>query len=384
MSREEVQNLLAGYATGTLSESERRALFEAALDDQELFDRLAKEEALREVLDDPAARQQLIAALGPARQTFGDRVWGWLRQPAVLAAAGAVAVLLIGAGIMLRQSMNPKREAIVAQVLPPSAPAGAPLAAPPMEAKKAAPVERKSKRLTGGGAGGNARPSPPAPQTPPPAALPATRGLDFANGAPQGSAAAPQPSPPPPPEQVTVAAAQQPIREAKALKRAAASPDLPYVLLLKKPGGVYAPAHTGATLHTGDAVRVRVTPDQDGYLYLFRRTGPSASGKVLAASQRVEKGQSYELPSEGGLQAQGTAQLQLMLVLTPDEQTALAANSDASLDSLASIPGAHAVSIEVPSLPGCEGCLSRPSALGSSLHATPAKPPATAAPPKQP
>ena len=73
MSREEIQKLLGGYATDTLSEAERRALFEAALEDQELFDALAKEDALRDVLRDPSARQQLIAALGPARAaSFGS------------------------------------------------------------------------------------------------------------------------------------------------------------------------------------------------------------------------------------------------------------------------------------------------------------------------
>src|ERR1017187_9537418 len=50
MSREEIQKLLGGYATDTLSEAERRALFEAAIEDQELFDALAKEQALRDVL----------------------------------------------------------------------------------------------------------------------------------------------------------------------------------------------------------------------------------------------------------------------------------------------------------------------------------------------
>ncbi|HVN02822.1 MAG TPA: hypothetical protein VMT86_00315, partial [Bryobacteraceae bacterium] len=63
MSRDQIQKLLGGYATGTLNEAERRELFEAALEDQELFDALAKEQALHEVLREPDARRQLIAAL---------------------------------------------------------------------------------------------------------------------------------------------------------------------------------------------------------------------------------------------------------------------------------------------------------------------------------
>ena len=73
MSPKEIQKLLGGYATDTLSAAERSALFAAALEDQELFDALAKEHALREVLEDPASRQQLIAALGPSRDTLAAR-----------------------------------------------------------------------------------------------------------------------------------------------------------------------------------------------------------------------------------------------------------------------------------------------------------------------
>ena len=96
MSREEIQKLLGGYATDTLSAAERSALFEAALEDQELFDALAKEQALRDVLQDVSAREQLIAALGPAREPFARRAWRWLPQPAALAMAGGMLAVLIG------------------------------------------------------------------------------------------------------------------------------------------------------------------------------------------------------------------------------------------------------------------------------------------------
>ena len=44
MKPTEAAKLLGGYATGTLSEAERQALFAAALDRQELFDALMDEE----------------------------------------------------------------------------------------------------------------------------------------------------------------------------------------------------------------------------------------------------------------------------------------------------------------------------------------------------
>jgi len=46
----DLEKLLGGYATSTLTEQERKALFEAALDDQQLFNALADEEALKELL----------------------------------------------------------------------------------------------------------------------------------------------------------------------------------------------------------------------------------------------------------------------------------------------------------------------------------------------
>ena len=56
MTADEARKLLGGYATGSLTEAERKVLFEAALQDQELFDELAGEQVLKEVLDEPGTR----------------------------------------------------------------------------------------------------------------------------------------------------------------------------------------------------------------------------------------------------------------------------------------------------------------------------------------
>jgi hypothetical protein len=53
MTPQEIEKLLGGYATNTLSSEERTALFDAALGNQTLFDALADEQALKELLDDP-------------------------------------------------------------------------------------------------------------------------------------------------------------------------------------------------------------------------------------------------------------------------------------------------------------------------------------------
>jgi hypothetical protein len=63
MTPEETRHLLGGYASGTLSDSEKKLLFEAALEDQVLFDAMADEQALKDLLDDPESRGYLQAVL---------------------------------------------------------------------------------------------------------------------------------------------------------------------------------------------------------------------------------------------------------------------------------------------------------------------------------
>jgi hypothetical protein len=126
MTRDEIRSLIGGYATGSLSEAERKALFEAALGDQELFDELAREQALKEVLDGPGVKARLIGALAPRRQRAGwAGAWIW-------AAAGAFAVAVI-AGIVLFER---PREVQIAQVTAPPAapepPVPAPVVPPPV------------------------------------------------------------------------------------------------------------------------------------------------------------------------------------------------------------------------------------------------------------
>src|SRR5580700_4750679 len=190
MSREEIRKLLGGYATDTLSEAERRALYEAALEDQELFDELAKEQALREVLQDPSARQQLIEALGPAREPFAARMWRWMRQPAMLAVAGGLAVLLIVGGILLRPAKQaPRREAIVADALSPGA-SQLDTQLQKVQPRVIARNPRRLAKLPAKSADGRVLPTPPsvqsapAPAPPPPPAVALARGAVASGFAP--------------------------------------------------------------------------------------------------------------------------------------------------------------------------------------------------------
>ena len=100
MTPHEAGRLLGGYATGTLSETERKELFAAALEDQAIFEALADEEHLRALLEDPGAREQLLVSLGSAPPASRFARPFWLR-PAGLGIAATVLVS-IGVGLSLR------------------------------------------------------------------------------------------------------------------------------------------------------------------------------------------------------------------------------------------------------------------------------------------
>jgi hypothetical protein len=182
MKPEEMEKLLGGYATGTLSEAEQRALFEAALHDQKLFDALAREQSLRDLLRDPDARAELLGALDPAPAP--RRWWGWRPAAAVLAMAGVAGVAVLLARRPHPAAVPQARMAVVpevAEVRPPAAPmAPAPEPAPHRVAA------RRRERLKAGAAGSVvAALTPPAVVSNPDAKGPAPL-------------AAPAPAPPPP------------------------------------------------------------------------------------------------------------------------------------------------------------------------------------------
>ncbi len=95
----DLEHLLGGFATNTLTEAEHQALFRAAMANQRLFDLLADEQALRELLDDPSVRRRLLEKLKePAAAPQVDwvrRVFGWLVRPETLTVAGSLAVLAV-------------------------------------------------------------------------------------------------------------------------------------------------------------------------------------------------------------------------------------------------------------------------------------------------
>jgi hypothetical protein len=87
------RRLLGGYATDTLTEAERRELLLAALDDQELFDAVLQEDGLRELLEAPGAREQVLSTL--EQPTRWERLRAWLQRPATFADLAVLAATLV-------------------------------------------------------------------------------------------------------------------------------------------------------------------------------------------------------------------------------------------------------------------------------------------------
>ena len=165
MNREEIQKLLGGYATDTLTAEEQQALFAAALEDQELFDALGREQSLRDLLRDPAARAHLLAALdAPATTPWFRRWWMPLSAAAVAVALASVAIVAV------RRQPPAAPPVTIAKLEPLVAP---PVGAMPQPAPASAPVEPRPSRADAVPA--QAKESPPVtmPMAPAPAPPPA-------------------------------------------------------------------------------------------------------------------------------------------------------------------------------------------------------------------
>jgi hypothetical protein len=157
MTPDQARKLLGGYATGTLTSEEQRALFEAALLDQALFDELAREQALREALDDSTNRAELLRALddaGEARQrehimgTPRRRWWVWgLAGSGALAAAAVTVFVLVNTDLRSRPpqvaAVRTAPDALSGRVAQPAAPAAESAAVPRVERSPA----RASKQI---------------------------------------------------------------------------------------------------------------------------------------------------------------------------------------------------------------------------------------------
>jgi hypothetical protein len=107
ISPEDAKKLVIGHSAGNLTREERTALYRAAFEDQETFDRLMEEEAVRQALEYPGQRERLLAGIEEARPSLFERLTGWLRQPAALSLAGSLAAGLM-IGVFLARQQQPQ------------------------------------------------------------------------------------------------------------------------------------------------------------------------------------------------------------------------------------------------------------------------------------
>jgi hypothetical protein len=353
---DDIRKLLGGYATGTLTDAERKALFEAAMEDQALFDAIAAEGVLKEVLDDPQARASLLEALPDKPELVARRIpaWSW-------AAVGFVAATIVIGAFLVRTPVPPRPSADKMMAsLQLKAELGALTrfkAEPQTETAKQktfAPAVVLSKRVAASPA---VAPATPLPQpdrddrdggetdvkissadkesgapvavaenrqkvdvpasTDAISAQPAfgnksveTTGLSTAGGvqlsildsAVQTQQTARQLFYSPVYSQGAAArfitGRRDAPREKRAVAQPAGTPGLRYTLLRRQPDGSYLEADPTAIFHAGDAIRLSIETNSAGYLAVWNGGAALANLSVLARTK-------YTIPAEGAIDLNG-------------------------------------------------------------------------------
>ena len=142
MSEHDLEKLLGGFAADTLTPEERQTLYTAALQDQQLFNALADEQTLKELLSDPDVRRRLLQALKQT-STSGDGgslSWlDWFRRPVGLAFAGglATAALAVVLGVRIYQdSLRQEAQSVATEDVKPASQPATPQAVEPQAKAK--------------------------------------------------------------------------------------------------------------------------------------------------------------------------------------------------------------------------------------------------------
>jgi len=152
MKREEIDRLLARLSSGELTPGERETLYNAALDDQALFEEIFAEQALAEALQDEAVRSDFLNAEQAREKEAAAAIhagkrripwWGWA-LPAAVAASTVIGVILLRepAGESQVAQKSAQQPIEVAQSKPEKAPLGAVPAQAPSVKRIAVPEEK--------------------------------------------------------------------------------------------------------------------------------------------------------------------------------------------------------------------------------------------------
>lgn len=149
MSEHELERLIGGFAADTLTAEEKRRLYAAALQNQQLFNALADEQALKELLTDPAIRRRLLQALHntTASATGGSLPWlDWFRRPAHLALAGGFAATVLALVLstkVYQESFEQAAQSVATEDTKPTSP---PISAPAASQSAPPPIAEHTTR----------------------------------------------------------------------------------------------------------------------------------------------------------------------------------------------------------------------------------------------
>ncbi len=367
MNREEIQKLLGGYATGTLTPEEQQALFAAALEDQELFDALGREQALRDLLRDPVAKAQVLAALdAPVAERAG--FWSWLRRPMVAGLATAcvagIAILAVWQGTRGKPMAAP---ILVADVKAPEPQAPVTAPAPAADAIVKKKVELPARREVA--TGRLAKDMAPAVNVPAAAPLPEPAAAPKATASLGATAETSVVEAVPAQAAMSNAVADQTVKSKVALDarslfygnalvpnngqvqqfaagsggaQSSMQPRVPTAMrsasaITKKESATFSlgvrvsllrgdeEAVVSTVLNAGESVRLKVIPNEDGFLYIAARDGSAWKMVASGPAQRLKPFETPPLPFQGS----GAKQLYIMLsrqaqTLSPEAIAALA------------------------------------------------------------
>jgi hypothetical protein len=295
---DDVRKLLGGFATGTLSEGERQALFQAALHDDQLFAALADEQILKDLLEDSAVRAQLLRATEEPKFGVSGVFREWFEQPKSKALVATGVILLAAIGV--NEARKGSRPMEVAEVRrPPAITAPAPerrSAEPKLAAKlerpavrpkrEASPSQpeaallRDEKEQTKKEEAHQAASAPPPPTTPTaPSPAPVTTAARRAVGeapAPADTSVGPLPFR----DQAQVQAQSAIIEQQAATIQA----PLRYEILRRETDGEFRPVAPNHEFVAGDVVRLLVTSNRTGAVALSMANRQTLSAP-LAANQ---------------------------------------------------------------------------------------------------
>ncbi len=322
MPEHELEKLIGGFAADTLTAEERTRLYSAALHDQVLFNALADEQALKELLADPAVRRRLLEALDRLPADERPAWLDWLRLPAPLALAGGLAAgaLALVLGIRTYQESLLRTSPVVSEETRPEGPAvphaarEQPFQPAPEGADRGAPVGSPSHRPANESEVAKKIPAPtmrseshdPAPKTPerpgttpirpgsppqpPPEQAPGSRAAAgsaralFYGGEPMDGHA--DRSPMTTPEKTGSDRRLSAPQRGKLL-------GLRYGLVMKGPGGIDLEVDPATPVGRDDAPRLRLQTNENGYLSALASTAtpltlfPSSGNGQVAARQTI-------------------------------------------------------------------------------------------------